>query len=56
MKRKWIQNAIKHKGALTASAKRLHMSPMAFARSHQHSPGVTGKRSRLAITLNKLHK
>lgn len=56
MKRKWIANAIKRKGSLTASAKRLHMSPMAFARSHQHSPGVTGKRARLAMTLSKLRK
>ena len=54
MKRHWIANAIRKPGALTKSAKRLHMSPMAFAKSHQHAKGVTGKRARLAMTLSKM--
>ena len=52
----WIQGAIKKKGALTASAKRAGMSPMAFARKHKGDSGVTGRRSRLALTLSKLRK
>lgn len=47
----FIQSAIKHPGALTKSAKAAGMSPMAFARSHKGAKGVTGQRSRLALTL-----
>src|SRR5215831_19233353 len=50
----FIQGAIKHPGALTAQAKQAGMSPMAFAREHQGDSGVTGKRSRLALTLRGL--
>ena len=52
----FIQKAIKHPGALTRQAKKAGQSPMAFAASHQDSPGVTGKRARLAMTLRKLNK
>ena len=54
-KKKWIAGAIKHPGALTASAKKAGESPMAFAHEHQHDSGVTGKRARLAITLRGFH-
>ncbi len=54
-KKKWIAGAIKHKGALTAQAHAAGQSPMAFARSHAHSPGTTGKRARLALTLQGFH-
>jgi len=50
----WISGAIKHPGALTAQAKKAGQSPMAFAREHQGDSGVTGKRSRLALTLRGL--
>ncbi len=53
---KWIQSAIKKPGALTRQAKAAGMSVMAFARKHRHSPGKTGQRSRLALTLSKLRK
>lgn len=52
----WIAGAIKHPGALSRSAKKAGMSPMAFARAHKGDSGTTGARSRLAITLNKLRK
>lgn len=55
-KKHWIAGAIKHPGALTASAKRAGMSPMAFAEKHKGDSGTTGKRSRLALTLRKMHK
>lgn len=53
---KWIQGMHMKEGALTAQAKRAGQSPMEFARAHQHSPGVTGRRARAAITLSRLHK
>jgi hypothetical protein len=54
--RKWIAGAIKHPGALTASAKKAGMSPMAFASKHEHDSGTTGRRARLALTLRGFHK
>lgn len=52
--KKWISGAIRHPGALTRSAKRLGMSPMAFAQAHKSDSGTTGRRARLALTLSKL--
>ena len=54
MAKKWIQGAIKRKGALTRKAKAAGMSVMAFARKMRHAKGTTGKQARLAITLRKL--
>lgn len=54
-KKRWIKGAIKHPGALTASATKAGMSPMAFAEKHKHDGGKTGARSRLAITLRGMH-
>ena len=51
----FIKSAIKHPGALTAQAKKAGESPMAFAKSHVHSPGKTGKRARLAELLMSFH-
>lgn len=56
MAEKFIQGAIKHKGALTASAKKAGKGVMEFAREHMHDSGTTGRRARLAITLSKLRK
>jgi hypothetical protein len=47
----FIQSAIKRPGALTKKAKRSGKSPMAFARAHKGSKGLTGQQSRLAIQL-----
>lgn len=54
-KKHFIQSAIKHPGALTAEAKRVGESPMAFAEQHKHDSGTTGNRARLAITLRHLN-
>ncbi len=51
MAKNWIAGAIKHPGALTRSAKKAGESPMAFARQHKGDSGTTGKRARLALTL-----
>ena len=56
MAKNWIGGAIRHKGALTASAHAAGMSPMAFAEAHKHDSGKTGNRARLAITLRGLGK
>lgn len=55
MAKKWIAGAIKHPGALTKSAKAAGESPMQFAEQHKHDSGKTGARSRLALTLRKMH-
>jgi len=47
----FIQSAIKRPGALTKKAKKVGKSPMAYARSHKGSKGLTGQQSRLAIQL-----
>ena len=52
----WIQNAIKHPGALTRKAHKHKESPMEYAHEHEHSGGKTGKQSRLALTLKNLHR
>lgn len=54
-KKKWIAKAIKHPGALTKKATAAGESPMKFAAEHKGSPGTTGKQSRLALTLRKMH-
>lgn len=50
-KKKWIQGAIEHKGALKAEAKKAGESTREFAEAHKHDSGTTGNRSRLALTL-----
>ncbi len=52
----WIKGAIKHPGALTRQAKRVHETPMQFASSHQHSKGKTGARARMAMLLRGFNK
>lgn len=49
MAEKWMQDAVKRKGALTRKAKAAGMSPMAFARSHAHATGLTGRQARFAL-------
>ena len=57
-KEKWIQGAIKHKGALRKElgAKPGKKIPAKKLASAAKKPGVLGKRARLAETLKKLHK
>jgi hypothetical protein len=53
----WIQGAIKHKGALTASAERHGKSTHEEAVKESHSSNPTQrKRGTLALTLSKMHK
>ncbi len=53
-KEHWIQGAIKHPGALKASAKRAGESTRQFAQQHKHDAGKTGARARMALTLMKM--
>ncbi len=54
--KKFIALAIKKPGALTRSAKRAKMSPMAFARKNKNASGTTGRRARFAILLASFRK
>lgn len=51
MAKRWMQKAVRpeHKGELTAKAKAAGQSPMAYAHSHAHSPGLTGQQARFAL-------
>ncbi len=48
-----MQHAVKHKGALRKAASRAGMSTSEFANKHKDSPGVVGRRARLALTFTK---
>lgn len=50
MAKRWMQRAVKREGALSAKAKEAGQSPMAYAHSHAHSPGLTGQQARFALT------
>lgn len=54
--KKWIQGAIKRKGALTRKAKAAGMGTMTYARKMKGAKGRTGKQARLALTLGKMRK
>ncbi|HVB35373.1 MAG TPA: hypothetical protein VNJ52_13515 [Patescibacteria group bacterium] len=45
----WIQNAVKRPGALTRKARRLRETPMQFAETHAHAPGLAGREARFAL-------
>lgn len=49
MAKRWMQRAVKREGALSSKAKEAGQSPMAYARSHAHSPGLTGQQARFAL-------
>lgn len=52
-KRHWMKGAVKRPGALTRKANAAGMSPMAFARAHYHSKGLTGEQARYAVNAQK---
>jgi hypothetical protein len=52
----FIQSAVKHPGAATAAAKAEGLTVRAWAEKHQHDPGVTGQRARLALTLEGISR
>lgn len=45
-----MKSAVKHPGALRQAASRAGMSTSEFAHKHKDSPGVVGRRARLALT------
>lgn len=51
----WIQGAIKHPGALRKAAAKAGESTHEYAEKNADKGGKTGKRSRLALTLMKMH-
>lgn len=53
MAKKWHEIEIKRPGALTAKAKKAGMGVQAYARAHEHSPGLTGKQARFAVNASK---
>lgn len=56
MAKHWIAGAIKHPGAMTASAKREGVSNGAYEQEHKHDSGKAGSRARLALSLKGLQQ
>jgi hypothetical protein len=56
MAKNWIAGAIKHPGAMTASAKSEGISNSAYEQKHKHDSGKSGQRARFALVLKGLHK
>lgn len=54
MAEKFIQHAIKHKGAATAKAKAEGLPVHEWANKHKGDAGITGKQARLALTLHEI--
>ncbi len=54
-KKKWIQSAIHHKGAMTKAAKREGVSNSEYIAEHKHDSGKAGQRARLAETLKGMN-
>ena len=53
---KWIAGAVKHPGAMTAAATRAGESNSEYEQSHKGDDTLAGKRARLALTLQGLHR
>ena len=54
MAKHFIAGAIKHPGAMTASAKKEGVSNSAFEQEHKHDSGKSGQRARFALVLKGL--
>ena len=54
MAEKWIQHAIKHKGAATKKAQAEGVPVHEWAAKHQGDKGITGQQARLALTLHHI--
>jgi hypothetical protein len=54
MAEKWIQHAIKHKGAATAKATAEGLPVHEWAAKHQHDTDLSGKQARLALALHHI--
>jgi hypothetical protein len=51
-----MQHAVKHPGAFTASVDRAGKSVHEYAEEKKHASGTLGKRARLALTFEGVHK
>lgn len=56
MAKHWIAGAIKHPGAFTAQAKKSGQSVHSYAEQKKGAGGTTGRRARLALALEKMHR
>ena len=54
MAEKWIQHAIKHKGAATRKAQAEGLPVQEWAQNHAGDDGITGEQARLATTLHNI--
>lgn len=50
---KWMESAVKSPGSFSRSATRAGESTMQYAKAKRESPGLLGKRARLALTFAK---
>lgn len=55
-KKHWIAGAIKHPGAEKRAAAKAGMSTHEYMVKHENSPGTAGRRARLGLRLEKMHK
>ena len=55
-KKHWIQGAIKHKGAETRAAARAGESVHSYMEEHKDSKGTAGRRARLGLLLEGMHR
>lgn len=55
-KKHWIAGAISHPGAERKAAAKAGMSTKDYMEKHKNSPGTAGKRARLGLTLEGMHK
>jgi hypothetical protein len=55
-KKHWIAGAIKHPGAEKRAAARAGESTHEYMEKHKDSPGTAGKRARLGLRLEAMHR
>ena len=55
MAKNFIQGALKHPGAMTASAKKEGVSNSEYEQEHKHDSGKAGQRARFALVLKGLN-
>lgn len=55
-KKKWIQKAVKHPGAMTEAAKREGVSNSEYIAEHKHDSGKAGQRARFADTMRGMRE
>lgn len=55
-KKHWIAKAIKHPGAEKRAAAAAGESTHEYMEKHKNSPGTAGRRARLGLRLEKMHR